>query len=562
MPHHVLVAVAWPYVNGPPHLGHIAGNVLPADIFARYHRLVGNHVLMVSGSDMHGTPTMLRAREEGVSAEEIATRFHRAHSEAYERIGAAYDLYTHTDTPNHHAVSQDMFSKLLEAGYLREGTTQMPFCLVEQRFLSDRFVEGTCPHCGNPDARGDQCDSCGKTLDPIELGGLRCKEDGSTPEFRETRHFFLRLSAFQDRLQEWVSGQEHWRPNVRNFTLSLLQEGLHDRAITRDIDWGIKVPVEGYEDKRIYVWFEAVIGYLSAAIEWSRSDRNTTGDPDAWKRWWHDPDARPVYFQGKDNIPFHTIIWPAMLMGYGGLNLPDDVAANEFLNFAGRAFSKSTKWAVWALDYLERYDPDPLRYYLSAIMPETADSDFTWEGYLQRNNDELVATFGNFVHRVLTITHRNFEGAVPTPGELNETDRAAIAACDTARDEVSRQLEARRFRDGLRGVMALAQHGNRYVDAKAPWRQIKTDRDAAATTLWTALNLVSTLRTIAYPFLPFSAEKMHALLGEEGDVLSLGWAHREPEPGTPLPSPKPLFKKLDESIVQEEADRLTAAGTG
>ncbi len=555
MPDQILVAVAWPYVNGPPHLGHIAGNTLPADIFARYHRMVGNNVLMVSGSDMHGTPTMLRAREEGVSAKEVATRFHKAHAEAYERLGAAYDLYTHTDTPNHHAVSQDMFRKLLDAGYLREQTTQMPFCTVEQRFLSDRFVEGTCPHCGATEARGDQCNQCGKTLDPIELGDIRCKEDGSTPEFRDTRHYSLRLSAFQERLEQWVSKQDHWRPNVRNFTQGLLRDGLHDRAITRDIEWGIKVPVDGYEDKRIYVWFEAVIGYLSASKEWAKIN----GEPEAWRAWWEDPNARCFYFQGKDNIPFHTIIWPSMLMGYGGLNLPYDVPANEFLTLEGRGLSTSQNWAIWLPDYLERYEPDPLRYYLSAIMPETSDSDFSWAGYVRRNNDELVATLGNFVHRVLTITARTFDGRVPEPGSLDETDLEALAACDDALTGMARHLEGRQFREGLHSLMALAQHGNRYVDRKAPWATVKTDRNAAATTLWTALNLVATIRTLSYPYLPFSAEKMHALLGFDGNVLGDGWKRRSPEPGGLLATPVPLFKKLDDSVVEEETMRLEAA---
>jgi len=549
--------VAWPYVNGPPHLGHIAGNTLPADIFARYHRLAGNNVLMVSGSDQHGTPVSLRAREEGVPPEEVAERYHRVFAETNERMGFSFDLYTRTGTDNHRDVTHDIFAKLLAGGYLAEGTTEMPFCEMEQRFLSDRFVEGTCPYCGATEARGDQCDSCGKTLDPADLIDIRCKADGSIPVFRDTTHYFFRLSAFQERLEEWVAGQNQWRPNVRNMTLGMLREGLRDRAITRDIDWGVPVPVEGYEDKRVYVWFEAVIGYLSASKEWAKLH----GDPDAWRAWWENPDARCFYFQGKDNIPFHTIIWPSMLMGYGGLNLPYDVAANEFLTLEGRGLSTSQNWAIWLPDYLERYEPDPLRYYLSAIMPETSDSDFSWAGYVRRNNGELVATLGNFVHRVLTLTVRNFDGRVPAPGELDETDRAALAACDDALADAARNLEARRFREGLFAAMALAQHGNRYVDRKAPWATVKSDREAAATTLWTALNLVATLRTLSYPYLPFGAEKMHHLLGLDGDVLGDGWKRLVPEPGRPLAKPEPLFKKLDEGVVEEETARLEAART-
>jgi len=550
------VAVAWPYVNGPPHLGHIAGNTLPADIFARYHRLAGNHVLMVSGSDQHGTPVALRARLEGVSPGEIADRYHRVFAETNERMGFSFDLYTRTGTENHREVVHDVFTKLLAGGHLVEGTTTMPFCETEGRFLSDRFVEGTCPHCGSTEARGDQCDRCSKTLDPTDLIGIHCRADGSIPVFRETKHYFFRLSAFQGRLEEWVAKQEQWRPSVRNMTLGMLREGLRDRAITRDIDWGVAVPVEGYEGKRIYVWFEAVIGYLSASKEWAK--RN--GDSDAWRAWWEDAEARCFYFQGKDNIPFHTIVWPSMLMGYGGLNLPYDVPANEFLTLQGRALSTSHNWAVWLPDYLERYEPDPLRYYLSAIMPETSDSDFSWEGYVRRNNDELVATLGNFVHRVLTMTVRNFAGRVPEPGALDEADRSALAACDAALADAARNLEGRRFRDGLQAMMSLAQHGNRYVDAKAPWAAVKSDRAAAATTLWTALNLVGTLRTLAYPFLPFSAQKMHALLGLDGDILEGGWKRPALEPGRRLGKPVPLYTKLDESVVEEETARLEAAG--
>ncbi|MBT3941109.1 MAG: methionine--tRNA ligase [Chloroflexi bacterium] len=555
MAERVLVAVAWPYVNGRPHLGHIAGNTLPADIFARYHRLVGDDVLMVSGSDMHGTPTMLAARQEGVSPRELAERYHDVFVETNKRMGFSYDLYTHTDTENHHEVTQCVFTKLLENGYLVEGVQSMPFCLVEQRFLSDRFVEGVCPHCSFDGARGDQCDNCGNTVDPADLGNIRCKEDGSTPEFRDTTHFFLRLSAFQDRLTEWISEKDDWRPNVRNFSMGMLREGLKDRAITRDIDWGVAVPVDGFDDKRIYVWFEAVIGYLSASIEWAKN----SGKPDAWKAWWQEDDARAFYFQGKDNIPFHTIIWPAMLMGHGGLNLAEDVPANEFLTLEGRPLSTSSGWAVWLPDYLERYDADPLRYYLTSIMPETSDSDFTWDGFLQANNNELVATFGNLAHRVLTLTTRNFDDAVPEPGELGPDENAALEACDTALKEAGEHLAGRRFREGLRSFMALAQHGNRYIDTRAPWKQVKEDRDGAATTLWTALNIIETLRTISYPYLPHSSQTLHELLGHEGDVLESGWQRHTPEVGTALPTPTPMFQKLDDSIVEEEADRLAAA---
>ncbi len=525
---------------------------MPADIFARYHRLAGNNVAMVSGSDMHGTPTALRAVDEGVSPHEIASRYHEIWSDAFERMGFSYDIYTHTHTDHHREVVHDLFNVLDEKGFFYESTQSMPYSLTEQRFLSDRFVEGTCPHCDYDSARGDQCDNCGRTLDPSDLIDIRSTRDGSTPEFRDTTHLYFKLSAFQDDLQKWIDGKSDWRPNVRNNTLNYLREGLHDRAITRDIEWGVPVPVEGYESKRVYVWFEAVMGYLSATKLWAER----SGDPDAWEQFWKDESAETYYFQGKDNIPFHTIIWPAILLGYGGLNLPTDVVANEYLNLGATGFSKSRGNAVWLPDYLERYDVDPLRYYLSSIMPETSDSEFTWEGYLAANNNELVATFGNFVHRVMTITTRNFDGEVPEPGELDDADRAALDACDSALSEAASALEGRKFRDGLRAAMSLAQHGNRYVDQKQPWATVKQDRDAAATTLWVGLNVIATLRTLFSPYLPSSCEKIHGMLGLPGDIAADGWNRIEVKPGTKLASPKPLFKKLDESIVEEENARL------
>lgn len=548
--------MAWPYVNNAPHLGHIAGMNMPADIFARYHRLAGNKVAMVSGSDMHGTPTALKAIDEGVTPDEIAARYHAIWSDSFERMGFSYDVYTHTHTDHHREVVHDLFNVLDEKGYFYEDTQSMPYSLTEDRFLSDRFVEGTCPHCGYEEARGDQCDNCGRTLDPVDLIDIRSKRDGSKPEFRDTTHLYFKLSAFQEQLEKWVEGKTDWRPNVRNNTLNYLREGLHDRAITRDIEWGVPVPVEGYESKRIYVWFEAVMGYLSATKLLAKN----RDKPDEWKEFWEDESAETYYFQGKDNIPFHTIIWPAILLGYGGLNLPTDVVANEYLNLGETGFSKSRGNAVWLPDYLERYDVDPLRYYLSSIMPETSDSEFTWAGFLAANNNELVATFGNFVHRVLTITTRNFDGVVPEPGELEDADRAALEACDIALKDAAAALEARHFRDGLRAAMALAQHGNRYIDQKQPWATVKLDKPAAATTLWVGLNIIATLRTLFSPYLPSSSEKIHGMLGLPGNIATDGWNRVEIKPGTKLASPTPLFRKLDESIVEEENARLGQPG--
>ena len=406
MPERIFIGVAWPYANGPLHMGHIAGCYLAADIFARYHRLKGNDVLMVSGSDQHGTPITLRAEQDGVSPQQVVDRYHSDFLRTWDRLGISFDLFTTTGTDNHREVVQDIFSSLLDKGYIYTDTTPLPYCHTCRRFLPDRYVKGTCPHCANPDGRGDQCDQCGKPLNPEDLIDIQCRISGDTPEIRNSEHFFLKLSAFQEQLLSWVREQRHWRPNVLNFTRRYLEDGLKDRAISRDLEWGVPLPVPGFEGKRIYVWFEAVIGYLSASKEWAA----LRGQPDAWEPFWGG-DTRGYYFIGKDNIPFHTIIWPAMLAGYGGLDLPYDVPANEFLNLEGRQLSTSRNWAVWVPDYLDRYDPDPLRYYISATMPETSDSDFSWRDFVRRNNDELVATFGNLVHRVLTLTHRNFQGS-------------------------------------------------------------------------------------------------------------------------------------------------------
>ena len=526
---------------------------VPADIFARFHRIIGNDVVMVSGSDMHGTPVALKAAEEGKKPEEVAGRYHEIWKSSLAEMNFSYDLYTHTHTDRHREIVQEIFTAIKEKGYLVEATQSMPFSETEQRFLSDRFVVGTCPHCGHEAARGDQCENCSRTLDASDLIDIRSRSDGSVPVFKETTHQFFPLGAFQDQLVKWVSGKDDWRRNVRNQTLGMLREGLHDRAMTRDIEWGVPVPLEGYESKRIYVWFEAVMGYLSATRVWAEQQ----GTPDEWKKWWVEPDGETYYFQGKDNVPFHTVIWPSILLAYGGLNLPTDVVANEYLNLGGLDFSKSRGHAVWLPDFLSRYEPDPLRYYLSSIMPETSDSEFTWEGFVAANNNELVATFGNFVHRVLTITTRNFDNVVPQPGELDESDNEVLAACNTALDEAAAAIEARRFRDGLRASMRLAQKGNRYVDSKQPWKTVKTDKPAAGTTLWVGLNIISTLRTLFYPYLPGSSNKIHSMLFSESDTLADGWTSRDIVPGSPLETPTPLFRKLDDSVVEEENRRLT-----
>jgi len=544
----IFIGVAWPYANGSLHLGHIAGAYLPADIFARYHRAKGNEVLMVSGSDQHGTPITIRAEQEGKTPQEIAAKYHQEFLGSWEKVGINFDLFTTTGTPNHAQVVHDFFLKLLDKGYIYRGSMPLPYCSRCQRYLPDRYVEGGCPYCGFKEARGDLCDKCGKPLNPAELIEPRCRLCGNTPQSKDSEHFFLRLSAFRDELLQWVREQSHWRPNVLHFTLRYLEEGLKDRAITRDIDWGVAIPHDGFERKRIYVWFEAVIGYLSASKEWAR----LRGEEEAWVAFWQQG-AKSYYFIGKDNIPFHTIIWPAMLMGYGGLNLPYDVPANEFLTLEGKQLSTSRNWAVWLPDYLERYAPDPLRYLLSVNMPEVGDTDFSWREFARRNNDELVATYGNLVHRVLTFTYRHFDGCVPIPGEIDGASKALLHRAESTLNSVDDFLCHCHFREGIKAAMSLAQETNRYLEEKSPWKIIKRDREACATALFVSLSIISCLKTILYPFLPFSSQKLHHLLGFKGRVEEESWGFHTLKSGQKLAPPEPLFAKLDPRIVAEES---------
>ena len=557
-PERIFVAVAWPYANGPLHLGHIAGCYLSADIFARYHRFKGNEVLMVSGSDTHGTPITIRADEEGITPQEVVERYHAMFLEAWQKLGITFDLFTHTNTDNHEEVVHRVFKSLLEKGYIYTGNMLLAYCAQCDRYLPDRYVEGTCPHCGNLRARGDQCDACGRTLDPQELVDPRCSICGATPEFRESEHFFLKLSAFEKPLLEWVEKQDHWRNNVKNFTRQFLRDGLKDRAISRDLSWGVPLPVDGYESKRIYVWFEAVIGYLSAALEWAGQ---TGGN---WEDFWKDPATKSYYFIGKDNIPFHSIIWPAIILAYDeGLNLPYDVPANEFLSLENQKFSTSQNWAVWVPDYLERYDPDPLRYLLSINMPESGDANFSWSEFVRRNNEELVATYGNLVNRVLSFTYRNFDGKVPGVQSLDEVDQGLLRAARETMDSVDENLYHCRFKAAIGQAFGLAQEANRYLDTKAPWKTIKEDRDQAGASLTVAMQAINCLKTILYPFMPFSSQKVHEFLGFDGPVEEGSWDFEISvaaiKAGASLREPSPLYTKLDPEIIGDEVQKL---GTG
>ncbi|MCC6382201.1 MAG: methionine--tRNA ligase [Dehalococcoidia bacterium] len=542
MPERILVCVAWPYANYLLHVGQAAGAYLPADVFARYQRLVGHDVVMVSGSDSHGTPITVSAEREGVAPQAIVDRYHPRIVETWERLGISFDLYTTTLTENHYRTTQEVFLRLLEHGLLERGTQDQLYDPEADRFLPDRYVEGTCPICGYTEARGDQCDNCGSTLDATDLINPRSRMSGATPVVRQSEHYFLKLTTLQGRLQEWVGKQAHWRRNVLNLTLGWLSEGLKDRAITRDISWGVPVPVEGYESKRIYVWFDAVIGYLSATREWAAR----TGQPEAWRAYWEDPATRSYYFIGKDNIPFHTIIWPGMLMGYGGLNLPYDVPANQYVNFAaGQKQSKSKGTGTWVLDLLESYAPDTVRFYLTTIMPEAHDSEFREEELVRANNDVLIGTWGNLANRVMAMIHRNFEGRVPETTELSPESTAVLAEAQAAFATVGSEYGACHFRAALHEALRLAQSANRYLDERAPWKTVKTDRAHAAETLATALNVINALKVLLHPVIPFSTRQLHQDLAQEDGLLDQGWAYRPVAPGTVLPPARPLYAKIE-----------------
>ncbi len=592
MSQNILVAVAWPYANSLIHVGNITGSYLPADIFARYQRLKGNRVLMVSGSDSHGTPVTVRADAENTTPLAVYQKYHEGFLELFQKLGITYDLFTSTHTENHYKVSQSIFLALKQNGYLFTEKQLQWFAPAQGRFLPDRYVEGTCYICGFANARGDQCDNCGNLLEANQLVNPRSKMDGSIPEIRETEHFYLDLAKLQPEIVEFLREREsYWRPNVLRQSLGqILAKNLHGRAITRDLDWGVPVPVEGWDDKCLYVWFEAVIGYLSASIEWAQ----VSGGSQEWYEWWYNPDARSYYFIGKDNIPFHAVIWPGQLIGVGEwfaklfegradkyLALPYDVPANEFMNLEGEKISGSRNWAIWGLDFLTRYDPDSLRYYLTANMPESKDSDWAWQDFLNRNNNELVATWGNLANRVLAFAYKHWDGRVPEPGELRPPDQDILSQVESGFKTVGSEFDAVHLRAGLLEILRLASEVNKYLDQAAPWFEIRTNRSAAATSVYTALRAIDSLKILFSPILPFSSERLHGFLGYReplfgeqyvetykdnlgehaalryrSDAATGVWQPSQLIPGQELQKPEPLFRKLDESILEEERKRL------
>jgi methionyl-tRNA synthetase len=546
----IFIGVAWPYANGSLHLGHIAGCYLPADIFARFNRLKGNDVLMVSGSDEHGTPITITADKEKTTPQTIVDRYNTEQTENMRTLGISFDLFTRTTTTNHETVVQEIFLNLYQKDLIKKKSIDALYCPTCARFLPDRYVEGTCPHCKKDGARGDQCDNCGKLLDTFELINVRCKVCGGTPVKQKTEHLFFALSAFEPKLIAWLKDKTYWKANVLKFTNNWLQNGLHDRAITRDISWGIKVPVFGFEHKRIYVWFDAVIGYLSASKEWAKKQK----EPTKWKEWWQNPQAKHYYFLAKDNIPFHSIIWPSILMGYDEtLNLPYNIPANEYLTLKGEQFSKSRGIGIWVPEILQRFDQDVIRYYLAINMPENKDADWTWNDFVTKNNDELLGTYGNFIHRVITFTSKNF-GVIPEASTLSDIDKEALQKIQETHKEVESALNQCSFKKGLRAIMNLAQYGNVYFDHNQPWVLIKTDPQRCKTVLHISLRLIQGLAVTMAPYLPFSSERIWKMLGHTHPIQHWQDALLELHTGTSLETPTPLFKKLELTEIVTTTD--------
>lgn len=555
----IFIGVAWPYSNGAIHVGGLAGCYLPPDIFARFHRMRGDEVLMVSGSDMHGTPTTVAAEKEGVEPEVVANRYHELNTRNLERFGVSFDLFLSTEHPTHFEVVKDFMLDFWEKGHVYERDMILPFCDNCNRFLPDRYVEGTCPECEHVGARGDQCDECGKILDPEDLTDPYCTICGGRPEFKTRSHLFFRLTAFEDALKEYLKDKTYWRPNVYNFTKNWLESGLVDRPVSRDIKWGIPMPIEGHEDKRVYVWFEAFMGYYSMSVEWARRQ----GDGEKWKEFWQNPEAKHYYFLGKDNIPFHTIFWPAVLMARGNLNLPYDVPANEFMRFEGAQFSKSRGITLEIDRVLEHFPADSLRYYLTVNMPENRDSDFSWQDFVTRNNTELLATYGNFVHRVLTFVGKHY-GEVPPEVERTKRDREASEEIEKVWNEVGNDLERAKFKDPMRRIVALARYGNQFFDAVGPWALVKVDKEACGTALHTALRIAKALSIMTTPFLPFSAARLWNMLGYESDVHAQSWeeAVKDIEAGQKIGKPSPLFSKIELPEEEETTESLLDVRVG
>jgi methionyl-tRNA synthetase len=550
-----LVTSALPYANGPIHLGHLAGCYLPADIYTRYQRHRRQDIIHICGTDENGVPITIRAEKEEVSPQEIVDRYHQNIAESFQQFGISFDNFSRTSLPIHHRMAQEFFSKINRLGFIEPRVVKQLYCDHCQRFLADRYIEGTCPNCGTPGARGDQCENCGHWLEPTSLVDPICKICNGTPRVRKTKHWFFRLDAFQDRLQTWLADKTQWKSNVKEFTRGWLDEGLKPRAITRDLQWGVPVPLKEAQDKVLYVWFDAPIGYISSTIEWSQK----RGQPDLWKAYWLDEETRLIHFIGKDNIVFHALVWPATLMAYDEYILPAEIPANEFLNMEGKQLSTSRNWAVWLPDYLQEFSPDPLRYCLAINAPENRDSDFTWTDFQSKNNGDLADVLGNFINRTLTFVTKYFDSQIPQPGPFEGEDQAVIEAIKKAPSVVGDLLETFQVKKALAECMNLARLGNKYFNDQEPWRTRREDPQRCATTLHLCAQMLSSLSVLFNPFLPFSTEKLWKMLNqdealsnldwEQGGELRLGAGHRI----GPL---EILFPKIEDQVIERQIEKL------
>ncbi len=553
----ILVTSALPYANGPLHLGHLAGAYLPADIYVRYQRLKKRDVIFICGSDEHGVPITIAAERQGVSPQEIVDRYHYLNKASFEKVGMSFDNYSRTSLPLHHKISQEFFLKLHSKGYLSEQTVTQLFCEHCDRFLADRYVEGTCPICHAPGARGDQCDSCGRSIDQIQLIDPICVTCGNRPVIRETRHWFLNLKSLQPKIKAWLDTKTHWKENVKNFCEGWFKTGLEDRAVTRDLRWGVPVPLPGYEHKVLYVWFDAPIGYISSTVEWAQK----IGQPDKWKEYWQDSSTRLIHFIGKDNIVFHAIIWPLILMGHGEYILPDNIPANEYLNLEGNKISTSRNYAVWLDEYLSKFPADPLRYCLAANAPENKDADFSWKEFQQRNNNELADILGNFINRSLTFLQKHFHNAVPSPGPMDELDREMLSRLAQAPEEIGNLFENFEVRKAVASFMDLARFANKYFNDQQPWVTVKQQPEKCATTFYVCCQVLKGLAILMEPVLPFSAQELWKMLNMKIPLSECRWEDAG-QPDLPVGhrfnQSKILFTKLEDDVIEAEIRKLQA----
>ncbi len=550
------ITAALPYTNGPVHIGHLAGVYIPADIFTRYQKAKGNEAVFICGSDEHGVPITIRAKKEGVTPQQVVDKYHAIIKKSFEDFGIEFDNYSRTSAPVHHQTASDFFKKLYQDGKFIEQTSKQLYDEQEQQFLADRFVTGTCPKCGYEHAYGDQCEKCGTSLSPMELINPVSTISGNKPVVKETKHWYLPLDQYQEWLKQWIleGHKNDWKPNVLGQVKSWLDDGLRPRAVTRDLDWGVPVPVEGAEGKVLYVWFDAPIGYISSTKEWAKK----TGKD--WQTYWQDKDSKLIHFIGKDNIVFHTIIFPAMLKAHGDYILPENVPANEFLNLEGYKISTSRNWAVWLHEYLQDFPgkQDILRYVLTANAPETKDNDFTWKDFQTRNNSELVGNLGNFINRVLVLTNKYYDGQVPQPTNLSETDQNVLNQLKAYPEKIGNLIERYRFREALSEYMNLARMGNKYLADEEPWKQIKTNPERVQSIMYVALQIAAALSVLGEVFLPFSARKLKAMLQLDKTYTwdEVATENELIKPGHHIGKPSLLFEKIDDEAIEKQIQKL------